>query len=59
MYRSGDVRVEEVPDPVIQPPTDAILRVTYACFCGSDLRSHHNLKDTPQGRRMAPKPSAC
>ncbi|GAC1491315.1 MAG: zinc-dependent alcohol dehydrogenase family protein [Vulcanimicrobiaceae bacterium] len=38
MYRAaGDVRVETVPDPVIQKPTDAIVRVTHACICGSDL----------------------
>jgi threonine dehydrogenase-like Zn-dependent dehydrogenase len=52
MYKSGDVRVEEVPDPVLQEPTDAILRVTYACVCGSDLHPYHDLEDTPQGRRM-------
>ena len=33
----GDVRVEEVPDPRIEQPTDAIVRVTHACICGSDL----------------------
>jgi threonine dehydrogenase-like Zn-dependent dehydrogenase len=52
MYRSGDVRVVEVPDPEIQEPTDAILRVTYACVCGSDLHPYHDLGDTPEGRRM-------
>jgi threonine dehydrogenase-like Zn-dependent dehydrogenase len=52
MYRSGDVRVVEVPEPEIQEPTDAILRVTYACVCGSDLHPYHDLGDTPEGRRM-------
>ncbi len=33
----GDVRVETVPDPTIKEPTDAIVRVTHACICGSDL----------------------
>ena len=33
----GDVRVEEVPDPRIQEPTDAIIRVTSTAICGSDL----------------------
>ncbi len=33
----GDVRVEEVPDPRIQEPTDAIVRVTSTAICGSDL----------------------
>src|SRR5215217_7082720 len=32
-----DVRIDEVPDPVIQHPTDAIIRVTTTAFCGSDL----------------------
>jgi threonine dehydrogenase-like Zn-dependent dehydrogenase len=32
-----NVRVEEVPDPVIQEPTDAIIRVTTSGICGSDL----------------------
>ena len=33
----GDVRVENVPDPVLQDPTDAIIRVTSTAICGSDL----------------------
>lgn len=37
MYGPGDVRVEERPDPVIELPTDAIIRVTATCICGSDL----------------------
>ncbi len=32
-----DVRVDEVPDPVIQQPTDAIVRITTTAICGSDL----------------------
>jgi len=52
MYGSGDVRVEEVADPVIEQPTDALVRVTHACVCGSDLHPYHDLDDTPGGRRM-------
>lgn len=33
----GDVRVDNVPDPVLQDPTDAIVRVTSTAICGSDL----------------------
>ena len=33
----GDVRVETVPDPAIEQATDAVVRVTHACICGSDL----------------------
>jgi threonine dehydrogenase-like Zn-dependent dehydrogenase len=36
-HAPGDVRVETVPDPRIEAPTDAVVRVTYACICGSDL----------------------
>ena len=37
IYAAGDVRVEERPDPTILEPTDAIIRITAACVCGSDL----------------------
>ncbi|WP_129338839.1 hypothetical protein [Cellulomonas endophytica] len=30
MHAAGDVRVVDVPDPVLQEPTDALVRVTYA-----------------------------
>jgi threonine dehydrogenase-like Zn-dependent dehydrogenase len=43
-----DVRVEEVPDPIIEKPTDAIVRVSTGAVCGSDLhiyRGHFPLKD--------------
>ena len=32
-----DIRVEEVPDATLREPTDALVRVTHACICGSDL----------------------
>jgi len=38
-----DVRVETVPDPVIQEATDAIVRVTSTCICGSDLHLYEVL----------------
>ena len=37
MYGAGDVRVETVPNPTIQEPTDAIVRIVAGCICGSDL----------------------
>lgn len=37
MHSPRDIRVEERPDPVIEEPTDAVIRVTAACICGSDL----------------------
>src|SRR4051794_23872934 len=38
-----DVQVDEVPDPVIQEPTDAIIKVTSTCICGSDLHLYEVL----------------
>jgi S-(hydroxymethyl)glutathione dehydrogenase/alcohol dehydrogenase len=38
-----DVRVEDVPDPVIQEPTDAIVRITSSGLCGSDLHLYETL----------------
>ncbi len=37
MHAPGDVRVEDLPEPTIQQPTDAIIRLAAACVCGSDL----------------------
>ena len=37
VYGARDVRVEDVPDARIIDPTDAFVRVTGACICGSDL----------------------
>ncbi len=31
-----DVRVEDVPDPRIEEPTDAVVRITSTAICGSD-----------------------
>jgi threonine dehydrogenase-like Zn-dependent dehydrogenase len=36
-HGTGDVRVDEVPDPEIEEPTDAIVRITSTAICGSDL----------------------
>jgi threonine dehydrogenase-like Zn-dependent dehydrogenase len=38
-----DVRVDDVPDPVIEEPTDAIIRVTSTAICGSDLHLYEVL----------------
>ncbi len=39
-----DVRVEDVPDPVIQEPNDAIVKITSSGLCGSDLHLYETLK---------------
>jgi threonine dehydrogenase-like Zn-dependent dehydrogenase len=38
-----DVRVDNVPDPIIQEPTDAVIRVTSTAVCGSDLHLYAKL----------------
>src|SRR4051812_14824045 len=52
MYGAGDVRVENVPDARIKEPTDALLTVTRACICGSDLWPYKTMEPTKEGRRM-------
>jgi threonine dehydrogenase-like Zn-dependent dehydrogenase len=37
IHEARDIRVEDVPDATIREPTDALVRVTHACICGSDL----------------------
>jgi threonine dehydrogenase-like Zn-dependent dehydrogenase len=42
----GDIRLDDVPDPVIQDPTDAIVRITTSAICGTDL---HFIRGTFSG----------
>jgi len=52
MYGAGDVRVETVPDPRIIEPTDALVAITRACICGSDLWPYKKMEHSEEGRRM-------
>jgi threonine dehydrogenase-like Zn-dependent dehydrogenase len=52
MYAAGDVRVEDVPDATIVDPTDAIVRVTRACICGSDLWPYASMEPSESGQSM-------
>ena len=52
MYGAGDVRIENVPDARIIEPTDALVRVTRACICGSDLWPYNKLEPSETGQRM-------
>ena len=52
MYKAGDVRVEAIPDAQIIEPTDAVLRVSRACICGSDLWPYKLLEPQSVGRHM-------
>ena len=52
MYGAGDVRIENVADPIIQFPTDAIVRTTRTCICGSDLHPYHSMAASEHGTSM-------
>lgn len=52
MYGAGDVRVEEVSDPRIINSTDAVVKVTRACICGSDLWPYQEMEESEAGRVM-------
>ena len=52
MYEAGDVRVEDVPDAGIEQPTDALVRITRSCICGSDLWPYQQMERVEGGRRM-------
>ena len=42
----GDIRLDDVPEPQIQEPTDAIVRLTASAICGTDL---HFVRGTMAG----------
>jgi threonine dehydrogenase-like Zn-dependent dehydrogenase len=52
MYRAGDVRVETVADARLIEPTDALISITAACICGSDLWPYKELEPVKAGRPM-------
>jgi threonine dehydrogenase-like Zn-dependent dehydrogenase len=52
MYGAGDVRIETVPDAAVIEPTDAVVRVTRASICGSDLWPYKTLEQGETGRVM-------
>jgi threonine dehydrogenase-like Zn-dependent dehydrogenase len=52
MYGAGDVRIENVPDARLIEPTDALVAVTRACICGSDLWPYNQMEHSEPGQRM-------
>ncbi|MFE9844074.1 zinc-binding dehydrogenase [Streptomyces goshikiensis] len=52
IYGAGDVRVENVPDPVLREPTDALVRVLRSCVCGSDLWPYGSKPAADHGDRI-------
>ncbi|WP_037600061.1 zinc-dependent alcohol dehydrogenase family protein [Streptacidiphilus rugosus] len=52
IHGPNDIRVEQVPDPRIQQPTDAVVRVVNACICGSDLWAYRGIAARVPGQRI-------
>src|SRR5215475_4003313 len=52
MHAAGDVRIETVPDARVVEPADALVRVSRAAICGSDLWPYKSMEPNEAGRRM-------
>jgi threonine dehydrogenase-like Zn-dependent dehydrogenase len=52
LYGPGDIRFEEVPEPKIEKPTDAIIRIAATCVCGSDLWPYRGISPGNGPSRM-------
>jgi threonine dehydrogenase-like Zn-dependent dehydrogenase len=52
MHGAGDVRIENVPDARLLEPSDAVVGVTHAGICGSDLWPYKTMEPSETGRRM-------
>ena len=52
MYGAGDVRIENIPDARLIERTDAVVVVSRACICGSDLWPYKQREHSDTGRRM-------
>ena len=52
MHAPGDVRVEDRPDPTIEEPTDAVIRLAATCICGSDLWPYRGVEDVSKSSPM-------
>lgn len=52
LHAPGDVRLEDVPDPALVRPTDALVQVTASCVCGSDLWPYRGANEVLEPRRI-------
>ncbi|MER7845945.1 zinc-dependent alcohol dehydrogenase family protein [Kitasatospora sp. NPDC096077] len=52
IHGPDDIRIEEVPDPVISRATDAVVRVVESCICGSDLWAYRGVASRVPGQRI-------
>ena len=55
-YGPQDIRIGDVPEPKILAPTDAVIRITYTCICGSDLWYYRDLTPMPAHSRIGHEP---
>src|SRR4051794_16640655 len=46
LHAPGDIRVEDREDPRIEKPTDAVIRMSATCVCGSDLWSYRGVNQS-------------
>src|SRR5512135_3330949 len=52
LYGARDIRFEDVPEPTIVEPTDAIVRLSATCICGSDLWPYRGIQTTTKPTAM-------
>jgi threonine dehydrogenase-like Zn-dependent dehydrogenase len=52
IHGAGDVRIETVSDAHLIEPTDAVVRITHACICGSDLWPYKSMEPSETGYHM-------
>ena len=52
IHAPRDIRVEDVPDPELHLPSDAVVRVVAACVCGSDLWPYRGVTETTEPHRI-------
>src|SRR5919205_2723974 len=48
LHAPGDVRVERLDDPTIVEPTDAVIRMSATCVCGSDLWPYRGINEVTE-----------
>jgi threonine dehydrogenase-like Zn-dependent dehydrogenase len=52
IYAPGDIRLEDRADPTIEHPTDAVIRMSATCVCGSDLWDYRGINPVEQPTPM-------
>lgn len=52
LHAPRDIRLDDVPDPTILRPSDALVRVTASCVCGSDLWPYRGINEVPKPRQI-------